>query len=798
MGTLANAYLWSTCLLGAALLGQAIRGWPVGMSRAHWLEVGFLFLGSVASSPVKVRIPGVFGTLSVSFIFVLLAIIDLSLELGTAPAVAIGGAAALGQSLIGARKRPTIPQVLFSVAAVVIAAWAGGNVFGHAGLRAIEPSTPVMLFWTTGVYFGINTGLVAGIIAFTSGQPWTRTWYDNFFWTAPQFAFAALLADVLHFTNSQFGWQYLVLLLPSIFLVYHSYSLYMGRVEREKAQVEAANRLHLRTIEALALAIEASDETTLSHLRRMQVYSVGIAKELGLPEEETLALQAAALLHDVGKLAVPDYITNKPGRLTKEEYERLKVHPLVGAEILEAVDFPYPVVPIVRAHHERWDGSGYPYGLKGEAIPRGARILAVVDTLDALSSERRYRQAIGVEEALRVVVAEKGKSFDPAVVEALERRFRDLEAEAQRALQKDEKLAAAGAARGADRFVSSIAQARQEFQNLHEMTHELGNSLSMEDTFALLTTRLMALVPHETLAIYTIEGTDLVCRHAVGRQSADFRALRMPLGEGLSGWVAHRGSTLENGDPVREFVAGGSASPLRCELRSGLAVPLEVQGRVIGTLTLYRLGEGAFSHDDLRLLLAISGKTALTIENALSFQRVEKSAGTDALTGLPNSAALFEHLDREVAAAARANTAVGIVLIDLDGFKQVNDRFGHLEGNRVLELAADGFRAHCRASDFVARMGGDEFVVVLPDISESAIGERIALFQQAVEDGGFRVCGERLVSLSAGTAFYPEDGGTGEELLEIADKRMYAVKEEHHRRNPDLKRVTPEAMLGRL
>ena len=794
MGNTAKAYLWTTCLIGAGVLGAAILGWPAGLTRPEWLEFGFLFVSSVVSAPVKVRIPGIFGTLSVSFVFVLLGIIDL----GAAAAVVMGAASALAQCVVGTRKRPAVGQVGFSVAAVAISAWVGGLIFNNAWLRAIEPATPVMLFWTTGVYFLLNTALVSGAISLTSGKPLVQTWYDNFFWTAPQFAASALLADVLHFTNSQFGWQYLVLLVPGIFLIYHSYSLYMGKVEREKAQVEAAMRLHLRTIEALALAIEASDETTLSHLRRMQIYSVGIARELALPEEEVQALEAAALLHDVGKLAVPDYITNKPGRLTKEEYERLKVHPLVGAEILEAVDFPYPVVPIVRAHHERWDGSGYPFGLRGEDIPKGARILAVVDTLDALSSERRYRQAIGVEEALRVVVAEKGKSFDPAVVDALERRFVELEAQAQKALAKDERLASAGAARGADRFVASIAQARQEFQNLHEMTHDLGNSLSMEDTFALLTTRLMALVPHDTLAIYTMEGTEVVCRHAVGRQSSDFRPLRIPLGEGLSGWVAHHGRTLENGDPVREFVAGGSLAPLRCELRSGLAVPLEAQDRTIGALTLYRLGENAFSHDDLRLLLAISGKTALTIENALSFQRAEKSAGTDALTGLPNSAALFEHLERELAGAVRSGKGLGLVLIDLDGFKQVNDRFGHLEGNRVLQLAAEGLQAHCRASDFVARMGGDEFVVVLPEIGAAPMEERISLFQQAVEDAGEKVCGDRLVSLSAGTAFYPEHGSTGAELLEIADKRMYAVKQEHHRRSPWLDRTDPEAVLGQL
>ena len=756
------------------------------MPVSSWAEFVFLLVFGTVCAPLKVRIPGILGTLSVNFIFVLLAIVDLN----WGPAVLIAAAATTVQCLVGAKTRPNLGQVSFSVAAVVISAWLGGQVFLSSVLRSLEPATPVMLFWSTAAYFLCNTGMVAGIIALTSKKAWSVTWYDNFFWTAPQFFFGAVLANLLHFTNKQFGWQYLALLVPTLYLIYHSYSLYMGKLEQEKAQVESAMRLHLRTIEALALAIEASDETTLSHLRRMQVYSVGIAKELGLPEEEVLALEAAALLHDVGKLAVPDYITNKPGRLTKEEYERLKVHPLVGAEILEAVEFPYPVVPIVRAHHERWDGSGYPAGLQGEQIPMGARILAVVDTLDALSSDRRYRRALPIEEALRVVVGEKGRTFDPRVVEALELRFVELEAQAQKALSQDGRLASAGAARAADRFVTSIASARQEFQRLHEMTHDLGNSLSTEDTFALLATRLMSLVPHDALAIFTIDGDAVVCRHAVGRQAAGLRPLRIGLGLGISGWVAQHRKPVENGDPAREFPA--SAAP--DDLRSALAVPLEVQDRVIGVLTLYRSQAEAFAHDDLRLLLAISGKSALTIENALNFQRAEKNAGTDTLTGLPNSAALFERLERELGRAAVAGSPLGVVVIDLDGFKQVNDRFGHLEGNRVLQLVAEGFRAHCRGSDFVARMGGDEFVVVLPQITQDALDDRITRLMQAVEDAGERVTGERLVSLSAGTALYPDHGTTVEALLETADKRMYAVKQQHHLAQPHLRRAEPTSL----
>ena len=210
--------------------------------------------------------------------------------------------------------------------------------------------------------------------------------------------------------NRSAGWQTSLLVLPLIYWVYRSYRLYLGRLEAEKEQVEIEKRhaeeiasLHMRTIEALALAIEAKDHTTHKHLQRVRIYAVEIAKELNLGVEQIEALRAAALLHDIGKLAVPEHIINKPGRLTPEEFEKMKIHPLVGAEILERVAFPYPVAPIVRSHHERWDGTGYPEGLKGEQIPIGARILAAVDCLDALASHRQYRQALPLIEAMEKV-----------------------------------------------------------------------------------------------------------------------------------------------------------------------------------------------------------------------------------------------------------------------------------------------------------------------------------------------------------------------------------------------------------
>src|ERR1700734_2947159 len=265
------------------------------------------------------------------------------------------------------------------------------------------------------------------IIGLTENKPISKVWNDSYLWSFPYYMVGAAIAGLVHFLNANVGWQSSLLVLPPIYLMYRSYRLYFGKLETEKKHAEQVSNLHLRTIEALALAIEAKDETTGEHLQRVRVYAMELAKELGLTEDETEALKAASVLHDIGKLAVPEHIISKPGKLTLEEFEKMKIHPVVGAEILQRVRFPYPVVPIVRAHHEKWDGTGYPAGLKGTDIPIGARILSAVDYLDALASDRQYRRALPLEEVMQRLGAESGKSFDPKVVEILKKRYVSLE-----------------------------------------------------------------------------------------------------------------------------------------------------------------------------------------------------------------------------------------------------------------------------------------------------------------------------------------------------------------------------------
>src|SRR5208337_3054449 len=290
---------------------------------------------------------------------------------------------------------------------------------------------PLALLVAAITHFLFGTAAMSTIIGLTEDKPVPKVWAESYLWLFPYYLVGAAIAGLVSFLNQHIGWQASLLVLPPIYLLYRSYRLYLAKLDAERQHAEKVSSLHLRTIEALALAIEAKDQTTSEHLQRVRIYAMELAREMGLNEDETEALRAASVLHDIGKLAVPEHIISKPGRLTPEEFEKMKIHPIVGAEILEQVDFPYPVVPIVRAHHEKWDGSGYPNGLAGEAIPIGARILAAVDCLDALASDRQYRKALPLPDAMAKVVAEAGRSFDPEVVAALRNRYLELESMVQ-------------------------------------------------------------------------------------------------------------------------------------------------------------------------------------------------------------------------------------------------------------------------------------------------------------------------------------------------------------------------------
>jgi len=750
------------------------------------------YLGiAILASRLRVTLPGITGTLSVNFLFILVGVAELSY----AEAMTLGALSMLAQSVYP--NRPKAIQLTFNVCAGSLSTALAYVVYHNVLINQIIESHPLVLCLAASTYFIVNAGSIAVVISVSEGKPLREILVGCYFWSFPYYLLGAGIAGAIGWFSRAFNWETSLLFVPAMYIIYRSYRLYLGKLEDEKRHVEEIANLHLRTIEALALAIEAKDQTTHDHLQRVRVYAVEVARELGIKGAELEALHAAALLHDIGKLAVPEHIISKPGRLTPEEFDKMKIHTIVGAEILERVRFPYPVVPIVRAHHEKWDGTGYPYGLKGAEIPIGARILSAVDYLDALASDRQYRRAMPLTEVMQRLSAESGKSFDPKVVEVLTRRYRSLENLALAQSSEDGNLAlptelkitrgpapAAGFenatvsdAPGREaNFLFSIAAARQEAQSLFELSQDLGASLSLGETLSVFSVKLKPMVPYDAIAIYILRDEILMPEYVNGDNYRLFSSLRIPLGDGLSGWVAQNKKPIVNGNPSVE--PGYLNDPSKFStLRSALAVPLEGVSGVIGVLALYRAEKDAFTSDHLRILLAVSGKMALSIENALKYQQAESSATTDYLTGLPNARSLFLQLDRELARCKRENASLTLMVCDMDGFKKINDRFGHLEGNRVLRLFAQALKDSCRGYDYVARMGGDEFVVIAPGLAADAAVKKVEQLRPLARQAGFEVCGEEILSLSVGIAVSPEDGIDAEQLLTQADRRMYMEKQ---------------------
>jgi diguanylate cyclase (GGDEF)-like protein len=395
------------------------------------------------------------------------------------------------------------------------------------------------------------------------------------------------------------------------------------------------------------------------------------------------------------------------------------------------------------------------------------------------------------------IVREAGAAFDPRVIDTLSRRYMELEhiandnpgnslRDAQGLRQAVERGRSPGAgfetgfmrSGNPSDFLSSIASARHEAHTLFELSQDLGNSLSLDETLSLVAMRLRKLVPYDSFVAFVRKNDLLVPEFVSGDNYRLFSSLQIPVGTGLCGWVAQNVRPIVNGNPAVE--AGFEQSCTGSEPRSALAVPLEGLTGLVGVLALYQAAPDSFTSDHLRVLQVITSRVALFIENALKYRDAETSATVDFLTGMANARALSVHLEQELARAKREASSMAVIVCDLDGFKQINDCFGHLAGDKVLKVFAAAMGDVCREYDYAARMGGDEFVIIAPNMTEPAVSERITMLNGLAQHAGYEVCGAGSLSLSAGAAFYPQDGETAEQLLAEADRKMYAAKRAHY------------------
>jgi diguanylate cyclase (GGDEF)-like protein/putative nucleotidyltransferase with HDIG domain len=648
------------------------------------------------------------------------------------------------------------------------------------------------------VYFFLNGLTIATMFALKDQRPILPFWRDAYLWTSWSFFAAAIAAGVIYTAITHLGVQYVLLGAPFVAVTFSTYRIYFERVNAKTREASEASQLHLATVEALATAIDAKDQTTHCHVRRVQIYAAGMGQVLGLSDVEIAALRAGALLHDIGKLAVPDHILNKPGGLTPAEFEKMKVHTTVGAQILSRVDFPYPVVPIVRHHHEQWNGRGYPDGLKGEQIPITARIMSVVDCFDSVREDRPFRRGMSREEAISLLRAGARSLFDPRIVELFVENLARFEAEIaargleQLALSHDphvsfDPILFAGSHGGGIEDTASfmaydqIRNAHREVYALYEIASTFGSSLDIQDTLAILVDKVAHIVPFDTCIVYVYDELKgyATSAHAVGKNAAALRARCIAPGEGVTGFALANRRPINQIHPNLDFV-GVELEP-NSEYRSMVALPLVKDDLLLGALSVYSTELAEYTDDHMRLLETVTRLASDALANAMHHAQAESNALTDPLTGLPNARCIQVRFDAEVSRARRTGQPFQVVMLDLDHFKQVNDTFGHKVGDKMLREVANIIHAQLREYDFLARYAGDEFVAILQDLDGPEVAELTERIETAVSDFSLQVRGERRaqVGISLGAATYGQDGESLDHLLIAADQAMYSAKSAH-------------------
>jgi len=611
----ARAYVVSVVLLGGLTLAYSFRQLYVSPISSQWFILAGLTL---LTGSFTVKVPSTNASLSVSETFVFTSVLLFGPEAGAVTVV-------LECLVILFWMKPkgrAFHRILFNLAAPSIAIWSSGTLFYVlSGIDVYSRQTtslqglffPLLLF--TALYFLLNSSLVAIALGFETGGSALYIWWTNFTWLSVNYFSGASVAALLVTYTRQLDIRILGIIVPLLVVSYLTFRTAMGRVEDSNNHLSELNRLYLSTIETLAMAIDAKDQITHGHIRRVQTYAVSLATQVGVSDPKLIkAIEAAALLHDMGKLAVPEYILNKPGRLTVAEFEKMKLHASVGADILSAIEFPYPVVPIVRHHHENWDGTGYPAGLRGTEIPIGARILAVVDCFDALTSDRPYRPRLPDDDAVAILLQRRGVMYDPLIVDTFIKiqsqivpEGADTKGLATSVL--NEITTAASVLRESDYpsvGFDDIAAGSGEARALFDLAQALTEHPSPAQVSEAVASRMRRLVPFALVVFYSYDSKtdEVVAMYAVGESASLVRGIRIPIAQRLSGWVAANQQTIVNSDAMLDL--GEIAKAATPRLRTCLSTPLMAGSQLVGVLTIYSSSVEDFTDDHRRIMETVA------------------------------------------------------------------------------------------------------------------------------------------------------------------------------------------------
>jgi putative nucleotidyltransferase with HDIG domain len=762
----AKLYITAVCVAGGLVILSAsveIYQAPIGWS---WVLLALLTL---VSGTATVKLPSVPATISISETFVFTAV----LLFGAAAGVLTVALDALVISIWLAWRGHPLYRLAFNVAALPLALWLGASVY--YGLGDVPPLylTPqsvnitqllIPLIFFTITYFILNSWLIAIAISLEDGVSPFSIWKNNLAWLSLNYFGGASIAALLITYTRDIDYAYLAFALPLLAIIYITFTMSLGRVADANRHLTQLNSLYLSTIETLAMAIDAKDQITHGHIRRVQAFAVSLAKELGVSDDAQIkAIEAASLLHDMGKLAVPEYILHKPGPLTPAEFEKMKLHASVGADILSAIDFPYPVVPIVRHHHENWDGSGYPDRIKGSEIPIGARILAVVDCFDALTSDRPYRPRLTDSQAIRILQERRGTMYDPLIVDAfVQLHGRFVESEKMSAANPFAAISTAPRATGIG--LEDISASTEESRIVYELTRDLSARGTISEIVQVLSRHLRRLMPVTTIVIYRYNGDtdDLVVEGVDGEHAPHLTGIRITRGQRLSGWVAANRQTIINSDPTLDF--GDTVRSLTPRLTSCLSSPLVAGDRLVGVLSLYSTQSLAYLEDHGRVIAPVAEVVARAIEHGASL----KQPGQNVRPALN----MLDHVPAEnlFATLKESYSNISVFLLDVRPHTEDPSSVG---GNKSQSTA---FYRMCIGqalgpSDSLIELRSGRLLVLIPHESTHDGADRIKRLEHLISTLKIDSSGLPEHQVMFGWAACPTDGNQLRALLHRAEER---------------------------
>jgi len=780
----ARVYWWLTTLAGGLAVSGAIAG-VARLPQVSLLEVIALMAVVYLTGLRPIRLPGTQAIITPGDMFIFLSALVLGAPAATLVAVtdAFSASWRISQRWTSRLGGPA----LMAIATLLSASFFEREMYWlheYGWFSSTTLLAALLLFALA--HFLLNTFLMAFHQALKRRVSPVALWWANYSWVSVTCAASASAAGIIYLAVKNYGVGSLLAAGPFVAVIFATCHFYFKQADERAKTSERISRLHLATVEALATAIDAKDQITHDHVYRVQVYAAGLARHFGLTALEIEALKAGALLHDVGKIAVPDYILSKPGKLTADEFEKMKIHTVVGAQILERVNFPYPVVPIVRHHHERWDGRGYPDGLKGEQIPMTARILTVVDCFDAVREDRQYRKGLTREAACAFLRHNAGSQFAPQVVEAFLANLPQYEQEivahkaslqpllspttqaglSESALQAVPAAGLEQAVTEPPDYLKQIYAAHTEVAALYEMAQTFSASLDVRDVVTLTVNRIERIVPFTTCAVYLREPDDsCVAAYVFGQNAERIRGGRLAAGRGIAGWVVINGRAMSNTDPMldlQEFLSANETG-----YRTAAVYPLISGDAAIGALALYSSAMDSYSGDHLHLLNSVARLAATALQHARLYEQTKVSAQTDALTGLPNGRALYAQFAQELAQAPAQGATLTVLSFNLAGMRVVNDTFGYQVGDQMMVEAARRLQQVIGKAGMLSRIAGDEFICLLNEHNAAEahdMGERARL-----ELESFRLEARpgllAHVGVNFGLAECPADGQTIDELL---------------------------------